>query len=127
MNSSPVAIATETNANMENAIARILAAIENKAALSGVDVANVLDTNVATVSRWRNGKAFPQPQAEELLLQLEYVVEQLSDIYKPIEARLWLFKPQKLLDGEAPANLLAQGKYREVLAVLKQIRDDVYL
>ncbi len=125
MNTLPVAIPTETD--MDNAIARILAAIEDKAALSGVDVANVLDTNVATVSRWRNGKAFPQPQAEEMLVQLEYVVEQLSDIYKPIEARLWLFKPQKLLDGEAPANLLAQGKYRKVLAVLKQIRDDVYL
>lgn len=127
MNTLPVTVATDTDNASDNAIARILAAIEDKAALSGVDVANVLDTNVATVSRWRNGKAFPQPQAEELLLQLEYVVEQLSDIYKPIEARLWLFKPQKLLDGETPGNLLAQGKYREVLAVLKQIRDDVYL
>ena len=113
--------------DMDNAIARMLTAIEDKAALSGVDVANMLDTNVATVSRWRNGKAFPQARYEELLLQLEYVVEQLSDIYTPIQARLWLFKPQKLLNGEAPARLLAQGKYREVLAVLKQIRDDVYL
>jgi transcriptional regulator with XRE-family HTH domain len=110
-----------------NAIARMLTAIEEKASLSGVDVANVLDTNVATVSRWRTGKAFPQPKFEDLLLQLEYVVEQLSDIYKPIEARLWLFKPQKLLAGETPASLLAHGRYKEVLAVLNQIRDDVYL
>jgi transcriptional regulator with XRE-family HTH domain len=116
-----------TQAPVPNAIARMLTAIEEKASLSGVDVANVLDTNVATVSRWRTGKAFPQPKFEDLLLQLEYVVEQLSDIYKPIEARLWLFKPQKLLSGETPASLLAQGRYKDVLAVLNQIRDDVYL
>ncbi|MFM9970957.1 MAG: hypothetical protein ACKVQK_21395, partial [Burkholderiales bacterium] len=90
-------------------------------------IANLLDSNVASVSRWRTGKAFPQPRHEKLLLQLEYVVEQLSDIYSPIEARLWLLKPQKLLDGESPMILLAHGKYREVVAVLKQIRDDVYL
>ena len=116
-----------TRAPEQNAIGRMLTAIEDKAALSGVDVANVLDTNVATVSRWRTGKAFPQPKYEELLLQLEYVVEQLSDIYEPIEARLWLLKPQKLLDGEAPGSLLARGRYKEVLAVLNQISDDVYL
>ncbi len=123
MNNSSLNAAPE----MTNAIARMLTAMEEKAALTGVDVANVLDTNVATVSRWRNGKAYPQPRFEELLLQLEYVVEQLSDIYTPIEARLWLLKPQKLLAGETPAKLLAQGKYKEVLGVLNQIRDDVYL
>jgi len=122
-----VSEASPTQAPVPNAIARMLNAIEEKASLSGVDVANVLDTNVATVSRWRTGKAFPQPKFEDLLLQLEYVVEQLSDIYKPIEARLWLLKPQKLLVGETPASLLAHGRYKEVLAVLNQIRDDVYL
>jgi uncharacterized protein (DUF2384 family) len=55
------------------------------------------------------------------------VVEQLSDIYQPVEARLWLFKPQKLLEGETPAKLLALGQYKDVLAVLNQIRDDVYI
>jgi uncharacterized protein (DUF2384 family) len=105
----------------------MLQVIEEKAALSGTDVANVLDTNVATVSRWRTGKAFPQPRHEELLLQLEYVAEQLSDIYEPTEARLWLYRPQKLLDGERPADLLSKGRYREVLSALNQIRDDVHL
>ena len=38
-----------TRAPGPNAIGRMLTAIEDKAALSGVDVANVLDTNVATV------------------------------------------------------------------------------
>jgi len=112
---------------VSNAIARKLDVIEQKAALTGVDVANVLNTNVATVSRWRTGKAFPQPKHEELLLQLEYIAEELSDIYEAVEARLWLFKPQRLLKGDTPATLLSQGQYKEVLAVLNQIRDDVYL
>lgn len=116
-----------SNVIADNAIARKLDTIEKKAALRGADVANVLDTNVVTVSRWRTGKAFPQPRYEELLLQLEYIAEQLSDIYEPTEARLWLLKPQKLLNGETPAKLLTEGKYKEVLAALNQIRDDVFL
>lgn len=115
------------SAVLTNAIGRMLQVIEEKAALSGADVANVLDTNVATVSRWRTGKAFPQPKHEELLLQLEYVAEQLSDIYEPKEARLWLYRPQRLLNGDRPADLLSKGLYKDVLAALNQIRDDVHL
>ena len=115
------------SAVLTNAIGRMLEVIERKAALTGADVANVLDTNVATVSRWKTGKSFPQPKHADLLLQLEYVAEQLSDIYEAVEARLWLFRPQKLLGGERPADLLSKGLYKDVLAALNQVRDDVHM
>jgi hypothetical protein len=73
-----------------NAIARRLDAIQQKSAMRSVDVANLLGTRPETVSRWNQGKAFPRPDAQKLLLDLEFIVDQLSDFYEPQEARLWL-------------------------------------
>ena len=53
----------------ENAIARKLHVIEQKGAMRSVDVANLLGTRPETVSRWNQGKAFPQPDTEKLLLR----------------------------------------------------------
>ncbi len=110
-----------------NAIARRLDAITSKGAMRSSDIANVLDVRPETVSRWNQGKAFPHPNTEKQLLELEFVVDQLSDFYEPNEARLWIFSRQRLLNGETPAELIQKGRVDEVLAVVHQLRDGVYL
>ncbi len=111
----------------KNAIARKLEVIEKKGAMRSVDVANLLGTRPETVSRWNQGKAFPRPEAEKTLLEVEYLIEQLADFYEPQEARLWLFSRQKRLGGVTPAELIQKGKIDDVLAVIGQLRDGVYL
>jgi hypothetical protein len=86
----------------------------NKPIRYAVDVANVLQIRPETVSRWNQGKAFPQPDVERTLLDLEYVVEQLADLYEPDEARLWIFSRQKLLGGNIPTELIQQHRTDEV-------------
>lgn|SRR3972149_3645612 len=108
-------------------IARKLETITTKGGMRLVDVANVLNTRPETVSRWNQGKAFPHPTTEKQLLELEWIVEQLADFYTPHEARLWLFSRQKLLEGRAPADLIADGKSEEVLAVIQRLRDAVFV
>ena len=110
-----------------NPIARKIEAIERKGALLAVDIANVVGARPETVSRWNQGKAFPQPDKEKLLLDLEYVVDQLSDLYGPTEARLWLFGRQKLLGGQTPAALIQAGRTDDVLRVIGQLRDGIYI
>ena len=109
------------------AIAKRLESIKNKGGLLLVDVANVLGTRPETVSRWNQGRAFPHPATERLLLDLEWIVDQLSDFYEPNEARMWLFSRQKLLDGKGPAELISEGKTEEVLAAIRQLRDSVFV
>jgi hypothetical protein len=110
-----------------NVIARKLESLQKKGSIKSVDVANVLQIRPETVSRWNQGKAFPQPEAERALLDLEYVVDQLADLYEPDEARLWLFARQKLLNGEIPAELIRQGRTDEALKIIRQILDGVYV
>ncbi len=112
---------------MSNAIAIRLKAIDEKAALKFSEVAEMLNVRPETVSRWNQGRASPQSEPEQRLLELGYIVEQLSELYKPIEARLWMLSPQKLFKGEKPFNLIREGRYQEVLNVVHQLQEGVYL
>jgi hypothetical protein len=112
---------------MSKAIAARLKVIDEKASLRLNEVADVLRVRPETVSRWNQGKAFPQPEPEQRLLELGYIVEQLAELYEPDEARLWLLSPQKLFHGEKPIDLIRSGRYQEVLNVVHQLQEGVYL
>ncbi len=58
---------------------------------------------------------------------VQKVADQLSDFYEPADVRLWLFSRQKLLKSETPADLIQQGRANEVIAVIDQLRDGVYI
>lgn len=111
---------------MTGAVARKLESIRQKGAMKHIDVANLLGTRPETVSRWNQGRAYPQPRKEKTLLELEYIVDQLSDFYEPNEARQWIFAPQKHLDGKSPAELIREGRIDGVMNLVNQLRDAVY-
>lgn len=112
---------------MSNAIARKLDSIQEKSAMRSVDVANLLGARPETVSRWNQGKAFPRPDAQKNLLALEYIVDELSDIYEPKEARLWLFSRQKVLGGSSPADLIQEGKVDAVIDAIERLKAGVFV
>ena len=112
---------------MSNAISRRLDVIQEKGAMRSSDVANVLSVRPETVSRWNQGKAFPHPQTEKHLMELAFVVEQLSDFYEPNEARLWILSRQRTLGGQIPAEMIQKGKVDDLLMAINQLRDGVFL
>ncbi len=112
---------------MTGAVARKLESMWKKGAMKNVDVANLLGTRPETVSRWNQGRAYPQPRTEKTLLELEYIVDLLSDFYEANEARQWIFAPQKQLEGISPAQLIRDGQIDQVMRLVNQLRDAVYL
>lgn len=112
---------------MTGAVARRLESIHEKGALSFSELAELLRTTPETVSRWRQGHRDPRPSAEKELLQLDFFIEQLSELYDPPEARQFLYSPQKLLNGQTPAELIIQGKMGDVHRLVNQVRDADYL
>jgi uncharacterized protein (DUF2384 family) len=110
-----------------SAVARKLESIRTKGAMRNIEVANLLGTRPETVSRWNQGKAYPHSSTEKTLLELEFVVDQLSEFYEPNEARQWIFSPQKFLNGSSPAELIREGKIDEVRRLVNQLREGVYL
>ena len=114
-------------APVSGAIAKRLGSISAKGAMRHVEVANLLGTRPETVSRWNQGRAYPHARTEKTLLELEFIVDQLSDFYEPNEARQWMFAPQKLLRGRSPAELIQDGRIDEVRRLVNQLRDGVYV
>ena len=110
-----------------NVIAKKLQSIAEKGDLSFAEIANVLGTRPETVSRWNQGKSFPQSDRERMLLDLEWIVDQLSDFYDPKESRIWLISRQKLFDGQSPADLISRGDTEKVLEAVRQLRDSIYV
>jgi uncharacterized protein (DUF2384 family) len=112
---------------MGSALARRIDSITDKGGIKAREVAQLLDTTPETVSRWRSGRVEPRPDGLERLLILEYLVGELVEIFGPEEARLWLFAPHPLLEGERPADLIQQGRVEEVRAIIAQLQDGAYV
>lgn len=110
-----------------SAVASRLDAIKDRGGIKGREIAQLLDTTPETVSRWNTGKTEPQPDRLQRLLALEWLLDQLSDLYEPEEARLWLFSPHRLLGGDRPADRIQAGKVDDVLALIAQLRDGAFI
>ena len=109
------------------ALARKLETIREKGGMKNFDVAFLLGTRPETVSRWNKGRAYPHGSTEKALLELEYIVDQLSDFYTPNEARHFVFSRQRVLDDQSPADLIKVGAMDQVLQLIGQMRDGVFI
>ncbi len=112
---------------MVGALAVRLDQIQRCANVSAREVARLLNTTPETVSRWRTGRAEPQPGRRDSLLRLEWLVKELSELYSPEEAHLWLYSPHKRLAGQRPADLIQVGKAEEVLRIIAQLKDGAFV
>lgn len=117
-----------TNAVAErSAVGTKLELLRSRADIRAVDVANMLGTTPETVSRWKQGRAYPRPRKENLLVDLEYVVERLSEFYSdPKTARAWLYSRHKYFGGVRPADLIQEGRIEEVLEAIQAMAEPTY-
>lgn len=51
----------------------------------------------------------------------------LAQLYTPEEMAVWLFSPQPLLEEWAPAALIQQRRTHEVIRLVDQILEGVYI
>jgi transcriptional regulator with XRE-family HTH domain len=110
------------------AVAKKIVHITEVAGVKGREVAQLLDTTPETVSRWKSGRVEPQREKLDQLLELEWLVDQLAELYpRPDDARLWLFSRHKLLQGDTPANKIQKGQLDAVLELIAQIKDGAFI
>lgn len=110
-----------------NAIATRLDTIQEKSGLRGVEIAQLLKTTPETVSRWRNDHSEPKKASLEVLLQLEWLVGELAELYSPQEAKLWLFSHHKQLSGQRPVDRIEAGRLEDILTIIAQLKDSAFV
>ena len=110
-----------------NVVGTKLELLRSRADIRSVDVAKMLGTTPETVSRWKRGRAYPRPKKESLLVDLEYVVERLSEFYSdPKTARAWLYSRHRYFGGVRPADLIQKGRIDEVLEAIQAMAEPTY-
>lgn len=95
--------------------------------LDQADIARLLGTNPRTVARWLNDQTEPRPEARRRLLEVVAVLEHLSGVLKPQAAHDWLFSPNGLLEHHKPIDMLSEGEFRRVLAMIDALAEGVFV
>src|SRR5258708_12487833 len=103
---------------MASALADRLKKIKELGGISGRDVAQLLDTTPETVSRWSTGRIDPQRDRLRRLLELEFFLAELAELYSPEEAKLWLFSPHNFLGAQPPPSRIQPEKTQDVFPLL---------
>lgn len=112
---------------MATAVVKLLDHLRSSGGLQGKDIANIVDVSPATVSRWSSGQATPSIELQQIISDLRYVVDRLSDFYDAEETRLWLHARHPLLNNERPIDLINSDHTEDVLAVIDRINEGVYI
>ena len=89
------------------------------------DLAQITGATSRRVSRWMTAKATPWRDAENRLLELKAVVDQLRSVLRDEPARLWGRSPNPDLDWRKPLDLIAEGECRRVIGAVLAMAEGV--
>lgn len=107
--------------SVELGIADVAAGLQEQLGQELVSVIVGCDTR--TVARWANGEGQPPQAAEQRLRDAFQIVELLTAADSAAVARLWFTGMNPQLNDETPAEVLADGRAREVLAAARAFTD----
>jgi len=90
-------------------------------ALTVAEIGQITGVGERAVQNWANGSSRPEGSSRERLLELTYVIEQLSDVYTDEGVEIWLHTRQRALGGGRPLDLLRQGQFEAVLTAVEHL------
>lgn len=90
------------------------------------NLAKLLGVDRSSVTRWLKQKDFPDPENEEKIIALRYVISRLTRIFKEEVAASWLQGINALLGNQRPIDLLRNGRVTEVMAAIEQTETGSY-
>lgn len=89
------------------------------------DISRATHVRVRQVQHWLAGTSKPQSPSLERLVDLSYLVERLSDIYKAEGIEIWLHARNRALDGSRPIELLEEDQFDRVISLVEQLTQGV--
>lgn len=114
-------------AERSTAVSRMVGELRRLSGLKNVDLANIIGVSPPTVHRWSRGQGSPTIEKQQVIAELRWVAERLSDFYEPDEARLWLQTGHPQLGGARPYDLINDGRIADVLEAIDRLESGVYL
>jgi DNA-binding transcriptional regulator YiaG len=83
--------------------------------ISQRELGEAVGASVRTVQNWASGQAAPRGNSRERLLDVQYVVEELRDVYTDEGIQIWLRARNRNFGGQRPIDLITAGDIDTVL------------
>jgi transcriptional regulator with XRE-family HTH domain len=90
-------------------------------ALTLQEIANTTGVQLRSVQNWAAGSTRPEGKQRDRLLELQYIVTSLADVYDNEGIEIWLHHRQRQLDHLRPIDALQQGRFESVLMLVEQL------
>lgn len=88
--------------------------------------ARVLGVAKSQPGRWVKGTEVPSTTATKHLVDLDYVLSRLEQLYEPSTARDWLVSPNSYLGGARPLDVLLRQGPAEVIGAIDGVMAGSY-
>jgi uncharacterized protein (DUF2384 family) len=85
-------------------------------------MARIIDVADRQVRNWMAGSNAPSGRNRDRLLELQYVTDQLRDVYTSEGSEIWLHGRKRSLGGRRPVDLLIDGEFEPVLEAIERLR-----
>lgn len=92
------------------------------AAVTAGELADIVGVRERQVQHWVSGAHRPQGDTRDRLLEVRYIVSELSEVYRPEGVDIWLHGRNRSLGGERPIDLLRQGEFQKVLNAIERLK-----
>ena len=79
------------------------------------------------MGRWLHAETAPRRDTRERILEFVAVLDALSKTVHGQSAYDWLYSPIPALRHRKPVDLLAEGRYREVLGAIDALAEGVFV
>ncbi|EFD77679.1 conserved hypothetical protein [Mycobacterium tuberculosis T85] len=107
------------------ALDRCRGAIE-RLGLTYEEVGDIVDAR-AFRGAMNAGQVVPQRLNKQRLIELAYVADALAEVLPRDQANVWMFSPNRLLEHRKPADLVRDGEYQRVLALIDAMAEGVFV
>jgi uncharacterized protein (DUF2384 family) len=105
-------------------VARLIAKVKERGNLSSAEIGDIVGVGSRQVQNWASGHGTPASTKRlRQLLDLEYVLDLVTEVFDAEGATMWLHARNRQLDGERPLDLIAKNETDRVIGLLTRLAD----
>jgi transcriptional regulator with XRE-family HTH domain len=92
-----------------------------RSGITQTELGQAVGASLRTVQNWAAGNGAPAGAKVRRLLDVQYIVRELREVYTEEGVQIWLHARNRNLGSQRPMELLAAGQYDVVLAEAERV------
>jgi len=89
--------------------------------VSLTEISQIAGVGQRQVQHWLAGTSRPTGETRDRLVDVHYIVRQLSEVYRPEGIEIWMHARNTGLGGERPIDMLINGQFKDVVHAVDRL------